>query len=92
MNGNISGTKVSIVNVFNYEFPTVFIIKQYNHGIYLVDTYNPDVVTGTGSWIKEDICNAEVFIADFTTYRMDTSVRGGGVFICFTNLIVSTEL
>ena len=71
----------------------VFIIKQHNYGIYIVDTYNPDVVTGTGSWIKEDIINAEVFMADFTIYRMDTSVRGGGFFfICVTNLIVSTEL
>jgi len=70
----------------------VFIIKRYNYGIYLVDTYNPDVDTGTGSWIKEDIINAEVFMADFTTYRMDTSVRGGGVFICVIKFILSSEL
>jgi hypothetical protein len=44
----------------------------------LVDTYNPDVVIGTKSWLKEDMANAEVFRADFTTFRRDRSVRGGG--------------
>jgi len=58
----------------------------------LVDTYNPDVVIGTESWLKEDISNAEVFRADFTTFRRDRSARGGGVFICVKNIIASTEL
>jgi hypothetical protein len=31
----------------------------------LVDTYNPDVVTGMELWLTEDISNAEVFRADF---------------------------
>ena len=44
----------------------------------LVDTYSPDVVIGTESWLKEDIGNAEVFRADFTTFRRDMSVHGGG--------------
>jgi hypothetical protein len=39
----------------------------------LVDTYNPDVIIGIESWLKEDINSAEVFRADFTTFR-----RGGG--------------
>ena len=47
------------------------------------DTYNPDVVIGTESWLKKDISNAEVFRADFTTYRRDwPSGWGGGSFIC----------
>jgi hypothetical protein len=58
----------------------------------LVDTYNPDVTIGTESWLKEDISNAEVFRADFTTYRKDRSARGGGVFICVKNITASTEL
>ena len=58
----------------------------------LVDTYNPDVVIGTESWLKEDIKNAEVFRTDFTTYRRDRTARGGGVFICVKNIIASTEL
>ena len=43
-----------------------------------MDMYNPDVVIGTESWLKEDINNAEVFRADFTTFRRDRSARGGG--------------
>jgi len=58
----------------------------------LVDTYSPDVVIGTESWLKEDINNAEVFRADFTNYRRDRTARGGGVFICVKNSIASTEL
>jgi hypothetical protein len=58
----------------------------------LVDTYNPDVVIGTESWLKEDIGNAEVFRADFTTFRRDRSALGGGVFICVKNSIACTEL
>ena len=30
--------------------------------------------------------------ADFTTFRRYRSARGGGVFICFKNIIASTEL
>ena len=44
------------------------------------------------SWLKEDISNAEVFRADFTTFRRDSSARGGGVFIFVKNIIVCTEL
>jgi len=58
----------------------------------LVDTYNPDVVIGTESWLKENISSAEVFRDDFTTFRRDRSVRGGGVFICVKNIIASKEL
>jgi len=48
----------------------------------LVDTYNPDVVIGTESWISEEINNAEVFADDYVTLRSDEITRGGGVFIC----------
>ena len=44
----------------------------------LVDTYNPDVIIGTESWLKGEIENAEVFRTDYTTFRRDRSVRGGG--------------
>jgi hypothetical protein len=54
--------------------------------------YNPDVIIGTKSWLKENISSAEVFRADFTTFRRDRSARGGGVFICVKNSIACTEL
>jgi hypothetical protein len=51
----------------------------------LIDAYDPDVVTGTESWLREEISNAKIFIADYTTFRRDRHVRGGGVFICVKN-------
>jgi hypothetical protein len=58
----------------------------------LIDTYNPDVVIGTESWLREEISNAEVFRADYTTFRRDRCSRGGGVFICVKNYIACEEL
>jgi hypothetical protein len=53
----------------------------------LADTYNPDVVMGTESWLREEICNTEIFRADFTTFRRDRRGRSRGAFICAKNFI-----
>ena len=37
----------------------------------VIDTYNPDVVIGTESWLSEEINNSEVFRDDCITFRMD---------------------
>ena len=42
----------------------------------LMDTYNPDVVIGTQSWLSEEINNAEVFRDDYIIFRRDRSSRG----------------
>ena len=55
-------------------------------------TFNRDFVISRESWLKEYIGNAEVFRADFTTFRRDRSARGGGGFICVKNFIAATEL
>jgi len=57
-----------------------------------VARYNPNVVTGTESWLKVDISNAEFLRADFTTFRKCRSARVGGVFISVKNIIASTKL
>ena len=33
----------------------------------LVDTYNPDIIIGMESWLREDISTTELFREDFTT-------------------------
>jgi len=53
----------------------------------LIDTYNPDVLIGTESWLREEINNAEIFRDDYITFRRDRCWRGGGVFICIKNYI-----
>jgi len=58
----------------------------------LIDTYNPDVIIGTESWLYQGINNAEVFRGDYMTFRRDRCSRGGGVFICVKNYIVCREL
>ena len=35
----------------------------------LVDTYNPDVIIGTESWLREESNNAEIFRDDNTTCK-----------------------
>jgi len=47
----------------------------------LIDTYNPDVVKGTKSWLSEEISTAKVFRADYTSFRRDRHTRSGRVFV-----------
>jgi hypothetical protein len=58
----------------------------------LIDTYDPAVVIGKESWLREEISNAEIFRADYTTFRRDRHARSGGVFICVKNYIACAEL
>ena len=58
----------------------------------LIDTYNPDVVIGTESWLSEEINNAKVFRDDYITFRRDSCSQGGGVFIFVKNYIDCREL
>ena len=54
----------------------------------LVDTYNPDIIIGTVSWLSEDIGNMELFREDFKTFRRDRHTPGGGVL--FVSKIILT--
>jgi hypothetical protein len=58
----------------------------------LIDSYNPDIVTGTESWLSEKIRMAEVFRADYTTFRRDRHTHSDGVFMCVKNYITCAEL
>jgi hypothetical protein len=58
----------------------------------LVNTYNPDILIGTESWLREELGNTEIFRTDFTAFRRDRHCRGRGVFICVKNHIACSEL
>ena len=58
----------------------------------LVDTYNPDIIIGTESWLREETRNTEIFRADFRTFRRDRHARGEGLFVCVKNNIACSEL
>jgi len=57
----------------------------------LIDTYKSGVVIRTESWLSEEISNAEVFRAHYTTFRRDRHTRGDEVFICVNNYITCAE-
>ena len=57
----------------------------------LVDTYDPDIIRGTESWLREKTGNKEIFRADFVTFRRGRHAWGGGC-ICAKNNIACSEL
>jgi hypothetical protein len=59
-------------------------IKLWN----LVGMYNSDVIIGMESWLKEDISSANVFRADFTTFRRSRCGRGEGTFVLKIPIVV----
>ena len=58
------------------------ILNKTSEFLNLDDTYNPDVIIGTESSLREEINNAEVFRDDYTSFRRDRCTGRGGVFIC----------
>ena len=60
----------------------------------LIDTYNPDIITGTGteSWLSEEIRNTEIFRSDFATFRRERRTRRVGGGVCVKNNIACSEL
>lgn len=47
----------------------------------LLDLVTPEVVIGTESWLDSTITNNEIFPSNYTVYRKDRNLRGGGVFV-----------
>jgi hypothetical protein len=47
----------------------------------LIDAYNPNVIIGMESWLREELSNVEVFRDEYTDFRRDRNTRGDGVFI-----------
>jgi hypothetical protein len=53
-----------------------------------VDTYNPDIIIDTESWLREEIANIEIFKAYFTTFTREECPWWG----CVRNNITRKEL
>jgi hypothetical protein len=81
--GHTSESKPLVLLQVNCRIISNKILEFWN----LTDTYNPDVVIGTESWLSEEINNAEVFRDDYITSRRDGCSRGGGEFTCVKNYI-----
>ncbi|KAI8513198.1 hypothetical protein Bbelb_098370 [Branchiostoma belcheri] len=47
----------------------------------VVDTYKPDIVAGTESWLNQNIASSEIFPSNYIAHRKDRQTgQGGGVF------------
>jgi hypothetical protein len=81
---------IAETSVYRTEGKSLLVLQANCRSVYnkslelwnLVDTYKPDVVIGTESWLKEDIINAEVFGTDFTNFRRDRSTVVVGLYLC----------
>ena len=58
----------------------------------LLDTYNPDIIFGTESWLKPDILSSEVFPVGHSVYRRDRSDGYGGVLVTCREHLISCSL
>jgi Reverse transcriptase (RNA-dependent DNA polymerase)/Endonuclease-reverse transcriptase len=48
----------------------------------LIETHKPEIITGTESWLNENIPSSQFFPTSYETFRRDRVTPGGGVFIC----------
>jgi len=48
----------------------------------LIETHHPEIITGTESWLNENIPSSNYFPTNYETFRRDRSTPGGGIFIC----------
>lgn len=59
-----------------------------------VDSYKPDIIVGTETWLTPDMFDNEYFPPElgFTVYRLDrTDQKGGGVIIFANSNLISDE-
>ena len=58
----------------------------------LIDTYHPDIIFGTESWLNPDISSCELFPEGYSVYRHDRKDGYGGVFIACRESLTSCSL
>ena len=68
------------------------LLAKKNHFINLLNTYNPDVVFGTESWLKPDILSSKVFPEGYSVYQTNRSDGYGGVFLTCREPLISCNL
>ena len=58
----------------------------------LINTFTPDVIFGSESWLKSDISSSKIFPAEYSVYCCDCADGYGGVFNAFQESLVSCSL
>ena len=57
-----------------------------------LDIHRPDVVLGCESKLCNSMCSYEFFPRNYTVFRKDRNVNGGGVFVATSDRIISYEI
>ena len=58
----------------------------------LIETYHPDIIFGTESWLNPDISSCELFPEGYSVYSQDRKDGYGGVFIACRKSLISCSL
>ena len=54
--------------------------------------HRPDIVLGCESKLCNSMCSYEFFPKNYTVFRKDRNVNGGGVFVATSDRIISYEI
>ena len=59
----------------------------------IIDSYNPNIIIGTETWLTESIHSSEIFPSSYNVYRKDRKgTIGGGVLIAIRTDVISEQL
>ena len=58
----------------------------------IIDSYNPDIIIGTETWLNDSVHNSEIFPPNYNIYRRDRRDGFGGVLVEVKADIVSDHL
>ena len=58
----------------------------------IIDSYNPEIIIGTETWLNDSVHNSEIFPPNYNIYRRDRRDGFGGVLIAVKADIVSDHL
>ena len=58
----------------------------------MVDTSNPDIITGCETWLTPAIHDSEVLPSNYTVYRKDRPDGCGGVMVGVSNDLISEDI
>lgn len=47
----------------------------------LLETYQPDIVVATETWLDESVLDSELAVSGYTIHRRDRNRHGGGVMV-----------
>lgn len=58
----------------------------------LVESTKPDIVLGTETWIDSSVKDTQIFPPNYTIYRNDRNMKGGGVLIAINHDHLNTPV